>query len=149
MKKFASCDSCVSFLSIEGKIYQLWQACIKVYINFCCIKRNSKLKSSLWIPFYEILFFVRSSLFIIDYGVSMPTNFTKQVKNLGGYILSVKLLVVIIRLKHLLKLKFLLTLLLSASLGLRVNLKVLWEFREHLFVQFHSHIHWHLIEPLF
>ena len=65
---------------------------------------------------------MRSSLLVVDDGVGVPSDFTQQVKDLGGDIFPVKMFVVIIRLEHLLKLELFLSLLFVASLTLRVNL---------------------------
>ena len=121
VKELAGSYPCVSFLSVEGEIDQLWQAGVEIDVYLGRIEGDCKFESAFRVPFDEVLFFMRTCLLVVDDGVGVPSDFTQQVKNLSGDIFSVKMFVVIIRFEHLLKLELLLPLL-SSPFALRVNL---------------------------
>ena len=111
----------VSLLCVERQIHQLWQTGVQVDVHLRRVEGDSEFESALWVPLDEVLFLVRSSLFVVDDGVRVASDFTKKVENLSGDIFPVKMFVVIIRFEHLLKLELLLPLL-SSPFALRVNL---------------------------
>ena len=79
MKEFTSGYAGLFVSRVLGQVNDPRQTRVEVHFNLVCVQRHSEFKTFFGIPADEVLSIVSPGALIIDYRVSVPSNFTKQI----------------------------------------------------------------------